>query len=196
MEFALKKPLYITIAIIVALAAVYWMPQTKQPPIADYLQRMGGDFTLESASGKLSLNDFRGDVVLLYFGYAHCPDVCPTALNMVASAMHALTEKQREHVHGLFISLDPRRDSPKLLAEYTRFFDPAIIGVTGLPEELAAIASAWRVDYYVPDTTADSQYAVEHSNFIYLVNSKGKVAALFDERTPASEIAASVVKWL
>jgi len=183
------------LALAIAMAAgLYLYPQ--QPAIPPHLQQMGGDFALTSVTGTMRLADMRGKVVLLYFGYTHCPDVCPMALGTIASAMRALGEERGNAVAGIFVSLDPRRDTPAKLAQYAAFFDPSIIGVTGSPAELKEIAARWRVDYRVPELPADANYEVEHSTFVYLVNPEGRVAALFDEKTDPNEIAAAARAWL
>jgi len=196
----MKKPVvkYLVIALVLisALAVVVGLKLAWKPVIPPALQSMGGDFSLQSDKGTVSLHDFRGKVTLVYFGYTHCPDVCPMALGVMGSAMQALPEDEGRRVAGVFISLDPRRDTPKVLAGYARFFDSRIVGLTGTPEVLDRIADDWRVGYSVPDAPVDANYAVEHSTFIYLVNPDGKVAALFDEQTSPDEIATAIRRWL
>jgi len=167
-----------------------------QPPIPPALQALGGDFELHAAAGPVRLSDFRGKAVLVYFGYTHCPDACPMALGVMAGAMHLLDSRQQERVAGMFVSLDPRRDTPELLGKYTRFFDARIVGLTGTADEVGKVAAAWRVGYEVPDMPATAHYTVEHSTFIYLVNPAGKVAALFDEKTSPDEVASAIRDWL
>lgn len=197
---AMKKPVvkYLLIAVVIvsALAVVAGLQLAWKPAIPPALQGMGDDFSLHSDKGTVSLRDFRGKVTLVYFGYTHCPDVCPMALGVMGSAMQALPKDEGRRVAGVFISLDPRRDTPKVLAAYTDFFDSRIIGLTGSPDELARVADAWRVGYSVPDAPADANYAVEHSTFIYLVNPEGKVAALFDEQSNPDDIATAIRRWL
>lgn len=170
--------------------------QSLKPGIPMPLQGMGDDFTLTSASGPVSLHDFRGKVVLVYFGYTHCPDVCPMALGVMAGALDELPEGMSNRAEGIFISLDPRRDTPEQLAKFTTFFSAKIHGLTGSPEQLETVADAWRVGFSVPDAPADVSYAVEHSTFLYLVNPEGKVAGLYDEKTGSGEIVAAIRQWL
>lgn len=167
-----------------------------KPSIPSHLARMGGDFALESADGVVHLSDFKGDVVLVYFGYTHCPDACPTALGLMAQAIGKLDPSAQQRVHGLFVSLDPRRDTPALMKEYVHFFDGNFIGVTGDAESLEAIARRWRVAYDIPDKPADSSYNVEHSTFIYLVNPEGKIAALYGDNTSTDQIIHDIRAWL
>ncbi len=158
--------------------------QTQSTPSA-WLQHIGGNFTLQSADGAVSLADFRGKNVLLYFGYTHCPDACPLAMSVIANVLKL---NKRHDTVGILISLDPRRDSPDLLKKYTAFFHPRIIGLTGNAENIQYIANQWRVDYHIPDAPVGSVYSVDHSTFIYLINRQGKVVALVDEKTSIKEI--------
>jgi len=183
------------IALISAIIGLIISQQQRNPPVPEYLNTIGGNFTVISADGNVSLSDFANDIVLIYFGYAHCPDVCPMALTQIGNAMHSLPESLQKHMHGIFISLDPRRDTPVSLSDYAHFFGPNIIGTTADADTLSQIAYSWRVDYAVPDAAADSHYTVEHSNFIYLVNKQGRVVSLFDERTQAKEIADAMALW-
>lgn len=185
----------ILVALLLGAGVAYWQ-MSSRPVVPPALQGMGGDFTLTSSKGPLSLHDFKGKVVLVYFGYTHCPDICPTALGVIAGAIEHLPARFADRAQGIFVSVDPRRDTPALLDKYTVFFDPHIHGVTGSPEQLAKIAAAWRVGYSVPDAPAGSNYAVQHSTFIYLVNPDGKVAALFDEKTSPDDIITAMRRWL
>ena len=179
---------------IVGAAGLY--AQRLQPSIPAYLARMGGDFALQSATGTVHLHDFRGKVGLLYFGYSHCPDVCPAALSVMARAMQQMPQALADRVYALFVSIDPRRDTPAHLQRYVSFFDPRMTGVTGTPQQLAALAADWRLEYVVPKAAADSQYTVSHSNFIYLINAQGQVVALFDEKTSPDAMASLMRRWL
>jgi protein SCO1/2 len=179
-----------------AIAAAGFQLFPRQPAIPAYLQQMGGDFALTASKGTVHLSDYRGKVVLVYFGYTHCPDVCPMALGTIAAAMHELDSEHGKEIRGIFVSVDPRRDTPEKLQQYAAFFDPRIIGATGTPEQLKKIAAKWRVDFKVPDMPADANYEVEHTPFIYLVTPDGQIAALFDEKTDPKEIAAAARQWL
>jgi protein SCO1 len=182
--------------LVLGIGVSTWMLKAQRPEVPSWVQGMGGDFHLLSKHGPVSLHDFRGKVVLVYFGYTHCPDACPTALGNMGTAMQMLKGKERKQVAGVFISLDPRRDTPQVLAEYAHFFGKRIVGLTGSPDTLEKVAKAWRVAYSVPDAPADSDYAVEHSTFIYLVNPEGKVVDLFGEKTHPEEITRAIRSWL
>jgi protein SCO1/2 len=182
------------LAVTTGVAAYFFL--SAKPKIPNHLKHIGHDFTLDSASGSISLHDYHGDAVLLYFGYTHCPDACPMALDVMSRAIHALPAPMQSRAHGLFISLDPRRDTPAITDKFARFFGPAINGVTGEPKQLEKIARLWHVAYSVPAHPEEKNYAVSHSTFIYLVNPDGNVVALFDEKIEPSKISSVIRLWL
>ncbi|WP_223212065.1 SCO family protein [Thiolapillus brandeum] len=137
---------------------------------------MGGDFTLRSADGPISLKDFRGKLVLIYFGYTSCPDVCPTSLGALSSALKKLSDREMARIQPIFISVDPERDDPGKLKDYSAYFHPKMIGATAdLPylKDLAKRYGAFFRKAPVEDSTLG--YAVDHSSTIYVVNEEGKL---------------------
>jgi len=140
---------------------------------------LGGDFTLRSSTGPVSLADFRGKAVLLYFGYTFCPDVCPTTLATIAAALQELPQEQRDRVQVIMISVDPERDTLDRLAEYVRYFDPGFLGVTGTAEEIEGVLKQYRaVAMKVPNEKDPEHYAVDHSAHTYLIGPRGNVLGL------------------
>ncbi|WP_291993124.1 SCO family protein [Candidatus Accumulibacter sp. ACC003] len=155
-----------------------------------------GDFTLQGPQGPVALADYRGQVVLIYFGYTSCPDVCPTSLALVAQALSGLTEAEAKRVRAIFISLDPERDSTAVLREYAPFFHPAIVGLSGTPEEIATLAKQYGVSYRKQPANAEGQYTIDHSTETYVVDSRGRLATRLPYATPASEILAAIRQQL
>lgn len=137
------------------------------------------DFTMtRAADGKLvTARDYRGKIVLLYFGYTYCPDVCPTTLANFAEILERLGP-DAERVRMLFVTVDPNRDTPKALAEYVKNFAPQIDGLRGTPDQLAALARRYRVVYSVEPETKDHPYEVTHSSAIYVFDSSGAARLL------------------
>ncbi len=185
---------------LVAVAAL-WMTaaqfqQLTARTIPAYLHGMGGGFKVRSADGVVTDHDLRGRAVLLYFGYSHCPDACPQALGLMARAVRRLPVSMQARVQLLFISLDPRRDTPSVLKRYVAFFDHRMIGATASPSALQQIARRWRVSYKVPAHPKRRDYVVSHSTFIYLLNPWGKTVALFGDGSRAATIAATLRAWL
>ncbi len=187
----------VVIGVLLALGfGIWWFGVGAKPQVPSYLARMGGDFTVQSSVGSIKLSDFHGRVVLLYFGYSHCPDVCPATLSMMAAAMRLLKPSEQQQVQGLFVSLDPYRDSPQKLHAYTKFFSTHIIGSTAQKQVLDAIAQQWHFSYHVPEHPKNQFYVVSHPNFLYVVNREGKLAALLDGKNTPDEVVKEIRKWL
>jgi len=149
------------------------------------------DFTLMSADGPVSLSDFRGKVVLLYFGYTFCPDVCPTTLFEVQRAMELLGE-DADQVQLIMVSVDPLRDTPERLKEYVQYFHPSFIGVTGSEEEIAQVATQYGIYYQKHEGTPATGYLVDHTATITVVDKEGYVKLIFPYGTPAEDMAADL----
>ena len=147
------------------------------------------DFTLMSSSGQqVSLDDFRGKLVVLYFGYTFCPDVCPATLVEIAGAMDILGE-DAEKVQTIMISVDPERDTPEQLAEYVAHFDTSFLGVTGTLEEVAEVATLYGIFYEKHEGTAASGYLIDHTATVMVVDEDGYLKLLLPFGTTAQEIA-------
>lgn len=184
-----NKALWVTlIAAMVALLvwlAFFWQPvpqttlsnKTAHVQLSQTNSENGGDFVLQSPSGRVSLSDYRGKIVLLYFGYTFCPDVCPTSLSLMAQALSMLTPDELNGIKAFFISIDPERDTLDVLKVYTPFFHPAIVGLGGTVEEVAQVASQYGARYMKQKPKDGAPYAVDHSSFTYLIGPDGKLAA-------------------
>lgn len=158
--------------------------------------QVGTPFTLNNAQGKkVSLADFRGQLVLLYFGYTSCPDVCPTDLLAIAQAMKSLG-KASEQVQPLFITLDPTRDTPQVLRSYAPAFHPRLIALTGSEEEIRRVAIAYKVFYERTQIERAGTYLIDHTAYIFLLNREGKYVMFFPPGTPADRVAAMVREQL
>jgi protein SCO1/2 len=157
----------------------------------------GGDFTLQSAAGPVSLKDYRGKLVLVYFGYTFCPDVCPTSLAATAEGLKLLTPEELGKVAMIFVSVDPKRDTPERLKEYAEFFHPAIVGATGTPEVIAEIAKRYGVFYAEQKVaTAGGGYVVDHSSDTFVIAPDGKLVAKIAHATPPDQVAVAIRKHL
>jgi protein SCO1/2 len=148
---------------------------------------IGGPFALIDHTGKLRTDeDFRGKLLLIYFGYSYCPDVCPTDLQQIGLAVDGLSAGA-DAVQPLFITLDPERDTTVHLADYVPLFHPRLIGLTGGAEQIRRVALAYKVYYakYPPDSP---DYVIDHSSFIYLVDKAGKYIGFFPPGTTADRM--------
>jgi cytochrome oxidase Cu insertion factor (SCO1/SenC/PrrC family) len=154
---------------------------------------IGGPFTLIDQDGKTRRDsDFRGELMLVYFGYTYCPDVCPTELQTMVDALERLGDRAKE-VQPIFITVDPERDTPEHLKSYVAAFDPRLVGLTGTKEQIAEAARAYKV-YYKAAKQANGEYLVDHSSFVFLMDREGRYAAHFGPNTTAEQMAATIQK--
>ncbi len=190
----LKILLLLTACLLAGLALAFVLrPQPVETRLALGDTKLGGDFSLTSAQGPVSLSDFRGKVSVIYIGYASCPDVCPTALAVLTQSLKQLPDNQREQIQGIFISVDPERDTPEKLADYTAFFSPQIIGITGTREQIDRVVRQYGA-FYRKVELKDSAigYAVDHSSRLYLVNRDGQLVKTLLHNSSPQELTASL----
>ncbi len=141
--------------------------------------RLGGDFELPSTlDDSTRLSDFKGKVVLLNFGYTHCPDICPMVLNRMASLLNELGE-ERARVQPVFVTFDPARDTRERLREYLAYFGDDFVGFTGSEEQLAKVARQYGVVAIPQQSDSAAGTLFTHSDYIYLLDQQGRVRALF-----------------
>jgi cytochrome oxidase Cu insertion factor (SCO1/SenC/PrrC family) len=152
---------------------------------------IGGPFALIDHNGKpRTSEDFRGKLMLVYFGFTYCPDVCPTDLQNIGLALDQLGAAG-ETVQPLFITIDPERDTPEHLKDYVPMFHPRLIGLTGDAAAIHAAAAAYRA-YYAKVPLGGGDYTVDHSSFIYVMGPDGQYLGFFPPGTPPERIAESI----
>ena len=187
-----------------AVAAVAARAQEPDPARAARLMddlmwnrgHVGGPFTLTDQTGKTRTDaDFRGKLMLVYFGYTTCPDICPTDLTQIGLALDKLGAAAAE-VQALFISVDPERDTTDVLAQYVVNFSPRILGLTGTPDEIRAAADAYKAYYarYVPPD--GSVYLIDHTGFIYLMGRSGEYLGFLPPGTAADRMVEIITQYL
>ena len=179
-------------ALLIGAAAVLWSGGGGTNALS-----IGGPFTLEDGNAKsVTDRDFRGRYMLVYFGYTFCPDVCPTTLNAIADAMDRLGPAA-DRIQPVFITVDPKRDTPAAMKAYAAAFGPRIEGLTGTPEQIAAVAKAYRV-YYAEHRTGPGpgDYAMDHSSVLYLMGPDGTFVAPLRADATGQEMAASLKKLM
>ena len=156
---------------------------------------IGGPFTLVDQNGKTVTNTaLEGKWLLVYFGYTHCPDACPTTLNNIALALQDLGA-QRDEVRPVFITIDPERDTSQVMKDYVTAFDAPILALTGTAAEVAQAAKNYRV-YYAKHPEADGDYSMDHSSIVYVMDPKGRFTASFTGEDPPAQIAERLKKLL
>lgn len=137
---------------------------------------LGGDFTLQSTNGETSLSDFRGKVVVLYFGFVNCPDACPMTMGKVSAALQKMDAGLREQVRVVLVSIDPERDTPQMLANYMAFFGDEFVGLTGAPETVDEVARNYHVLYQrVEMPNSGLGYTVDHTSNTFVIGRDGVV---------------------
>ena len=157
---------------------------------------IGGDFRLTGHDGEpWSSQEARGQVVVMAFGYTFCPDVCPTALATVAAAMTELGE-DAERVQPVFVSLDPKRDTPERLRSYVEWFHPRMIGLTGSESELEGVADRYRVRYRVVREPDADYYTLDHSASLYVLDPQGRLARMLPHGLPPAALVGAVEQLL
>jgi protein SCO1/2 len=153
-------------------------------------------FTLTADTGEpLGLDTFDDKIVLLYFGYTFCPDVCPTTLAELATVMDLLGDES-DQVQVVMISVDPARDTPEILAEYMDHFNPTFIGLTGDDADVTDVAAGYGIYYQAQEGTPATGYLVDHWAGVMLIDRTGRLVELFSYGTPAEQIAADISEWL
>jgi protein SCO1 len=159
---------------------------------------IGGPFTLVDAEDRpVTDQTYRDKWELIYFGYTMCPDACPTALNDIAGALEALGPLAAQ-VQPIFVTVDPDRDTRAVLGKYVKAFDPRIVGLTGTPEQIAAVTKVYRVYYAkVADKDAPDGYLMDHSSVIYVMRpGDGRLVATFTHESSSAQIAERLRKLL
>ncbi len=181
-----------SLMVLLVWLAFFWQPEANREPAHNELPIVevpkGGDFTLQSPSGPVSLADHRGKVVLLYFGYTFCPDVCPTSLAAIAQALSGLTPAELDRVAAFFITVDPERDTLDVLKTYIPYFHPRLAGLTGTPDQIAAVAQRYGVRYMKQKPDANSLYSVDHSASTYLIDRNVQLAGTLPHGLPPQQI--------
>lgn len=183
-------------AILLALA----LPACAEPPPPLQGAAIGGPFELSDKDGqKVRWDDFGGKWRMVYFGYTWCPDVCPYDVQKMMQGFNQWAEAHPDlaaDVQPIFISIDPQRDTPAKVGEYTAHFSPRLIGLTGTPQQVRAAADAFAVYYEQGEVPPDGNYLMDHSRAAYLMDRQGQPIALLPVDKSAEGVAAELAKWV
>ncbi|AWL92246.1 SCO family protein [Bradyrhizobium ottawaense] len=191
------RPLVIATAfaasLVIGLLIMFWamggVSKVAQPAA------VGGSFQLTDQNGKaVTDKSLKGKPTLIFFGYTHCPDVCPTSLFEISEVLRALG-KDADKVNAVFISVDPERDTPATMKEYLSSFDPHLEGLSGDPAETAKVITSYRV-YAKKVPTKDGDYTMDHTALIYLMDRDGRFVSPFNLKRTPEEAAADLKKYL
>lgn len=152
---------------------------------------IGGEFVLNGPAGKpIALSDYRGKIVLLYFGYTSCPDVCPASMLQLKLAMQELAEDSK-HVQGIFVSVDPQRDNGARLQSYVQYFHPSFIGLTGSEADVRKVSTQWGVEYQRLESSSALSYLIAHTDYIFVLDKNQRLAAIFTSSSNVEDIVAA-----
>jgi protein SCO1/2 len=190
-------------AVVAAGGWSLWPPSAKEPTAAALMDAVmwnkgpvGGPFALTDQDGRpRSDADFRGKLLLVYFGYTYCSDVCPTDLQAIASAIDKLGPAG-DAVQPVFITVDPEHDTSEQLKLYVALFHPRLIGLTGSVNEIKKVAHAYKVYYAKAEPEKKSDRLIDHSGFIFLVGRDGKYLGFFPPGTPADRLIDAIRPYL
>ena len=164
-------------------------------PVAQQVAAIGGPFELTDQNGRtVTERDLKGRPFLVFFGFTHCPDICPTTLFEVSEIMRALG-KDADRVGALFITVDPERDTPAALKDYLSSFDPHLAGLTGEPAAVAAVAKAYRV-YFKKVPLDQGGYTMDHTAIVYLMDKDGRFISPFNMKRTTEAAAADLRRYL
>ena len=196
----MKTKLSLAFGLLAGIALSIWLTQFLRPYEFHGTILQSPDpaynFQLTDDIGqRVQLSDFQGKLVVLYFGYTYCPDVCPATLTEMDKGVKILGTKAEE-IQVIMISVDPERDSPAALAEYMKHFNPTFIGLTGTPEQIALVATPFGI-YYEKDTSGGEEgYLVNHTASLLVIDREGHLKLIFPFGTPAADIAADLEQLL
>ena len=164
-------------------------------PGVSQVAAIGGPFSLTDQNGRtVTDRDLKGHPFLVFFGFTHCPDVCPTTLFEVSELLRKLGP-DADRVHAVFITVDPERDTASTLKDYVSSFDPHLLALTGDPAAIAAVAKAYRV-YYKKVPLTEGGYTMDHTAIIYLMSKDGRFVSPFSLKRPTEAAAADLRKYL
>ncbi|MBV9289346.1 MAG: SCO family protein [Hyphomicrobiales bacterium] len=176
---------------LIALAAL-WLAFAPQSGTSRSL--IGGPFALDEASGKtITDQSLRGRPFLVYFGYTHCPDTCPTELARISDVLAKMGDKA---IPALFITVDPERDTPAAMHDYVSSFDSHIIGLSGPPQAIAAVEKEYRVFARKGEVESDGGYSMDHSSVVYLMDKSGGFVEALNLDRPPEETAKELMGYL
>ena len=196
-----RRPVLVFAALVLLLAAglgsYAWMSRALDGQQGTGVALVGGPFTLVDQDGRrVTEKDFLGKYMLVFFGYTYCPDVCPTELQVMNAALDQMGP-EADRIQPVFVSIDPARDTPAVLKAYVGNFSPRLIGLTGTPEEIAAIAKAYRAYYAkASNSSSNTDYLMDHSSIIYLMGPDGRFVKHMAYTTDAAKLASELKETL
>jgi protein SCO1/2 len=186
------------LCLLLAVAAAACTGRAAEPELKG--ARIGGPFALTAPDGRTVRDtDFNGRYRIMYFGYTHCPDVCPNDLAAIGQALRRFEKENpvaAAKVQPIFVSVDPERDTPAVLREYAAAFHPRLLALTGTPQQVAAVAKEYAVWFAKQNPQPGGGYAVDHTRMTVLMGRKGEPVALLPSDQGADGVVAALRKWV
>lgn len=191
-SFWLRNGLPVLAAFFIGGLATAWVGDSHQPlgGFGNEDGKLGGKFTLNSAQGPVSLTDFHGQVVVLYFGFLGCNNYCDTSMSVLSTTFERLPETDREQVQALMVSIDPWRDDIAALDEYTKSWHPQILGLAGSPDTISAVTQRYGAFYERTESKDGGDYEYLHTSRFFIVNRDGELVDAMRHSTTPNELAA------
>ena len=185
---------------LLALVALAWqwglLPSSDKAGSGTGIARVGGPFALIDQDGQpRTENDYAGKLMLIYFGFTYCPDVCPTALQVMSTALQTLGPDASK-IQPIFITVDPERDTPAQLKTYVGNFFPGMVGLTGSADAIKKTADAYRIYFRKAADGSASEYLMDHSSIVFLMDRGGRYVSHFTHQTPPEKMAAVIREHL
>ncbi|MEJ0091939.1 MAG: SCO family protein [Methylocella sp.] len=188
--------LFIVLGLAIGLAALanFFAYSGRSERAGQGTAAIGGPFTMTAQDGRIvSDKDLAGHPYLVFFGYTHCPDFCPTTLTEISAAFKAMGDDKK--IAALFVTVDPERDTPDMMKTYLESFDPRIIGLSADAEKTRAMAKAFKV-YFKKRATENDDYTMDHTGVVYLMDKNGRFVNAFNSAQPAKQAASELEKYL
>ncbi|HNN12777.1 MAG TPA: SCO family protein [Anaerolineales bacterium] len=183
-----KNLILVLVAVLGIAAGIYFLRPKPLHGTVIQSPEPSYDFTLTGANGDVSLSDYRGKIVLIYFGYTFCPDICPATLGNVTAALKKIGSKA-DDVQLIMISVDPGRDTPEKLAKYVAHFHPSFVGITGTKEEVDTVTSLYGIFYEIKQGSTVTDYLIDHTATLMAIDRDGYLKLVFPFGVTADDIA-------
>ena len=177
-------------AVLLLAAFLFFTPTTLNGTQIDP-PKVVSDFTLSADSGPLRLSDLRGRLVVIYFGYTFCPDICPATLSKINKALDRLG-KDADRVAVVMVTVDPERDTAEKLGAYVRKFNPEFIGLSGTPDEIAAAAKEFGIFYEKKEVSTSAKYLVDHTASVLVLDAEGRISLIWPYEIEAAQMASDL----
>lgn len=198
----MNKKVYVFLSLpLIALVLIFlffespWTPLTEEKEVLRG-RPLGGDFILQSEQGAFRMSSLNGSVVLIYFGFTSCPDICPTTLSNVAAAFKKMSAQEIDQVKLLFITVDPERDTLEKLKAYSAYFHFAIIPLSGSEEQLKVVAESYGAYFRKAPIKSALGYTMDHSTNIFVVDKQGAFVDVISYSSSPDEIVRVIQKYL